>query len=85
VKGGIAKPRTYRENARRDYLNSEQQEQADRAQRNAIEGSFGIGKRRYGLGRIMMKLKETGETSISLIILVMNFKEAIKASFGLII
>jgi len=31
-----------------DNSYSDKQEQADRAQRNAIEGSFGTGKRRYG-------------------------------------
>lgn len=67
-----------------EKLYSEHQERADRAQRNAIEGSFGIGKRRYGLGRIMMKLKETSETSISLIILVMNLEKRLKLLLALL-
>jgi len=67
-----------------EKLYSEQQERADRAQRNAIEGSFGIGKRRYGLGRILMKLKETSETSISLIILVMNLEKRLKLLLSLL-
>ena len=40
--------------------------------RNAIEGKFGIGKIAYGLDRVMAKLKETAETSISLSFLAMN-------------
>jgi len=67
-----------------DNSYSDKQEQADRAQRNAIEGSFGTGKRRYGLGRIMMKLKETSETSISLIILVMNLEKRLKLLLSLL-
>jgi hypothetical protein len=67
-----------------DNSYSDKQEQADRAQRNAIEGSFGTGKRRYGLGRIMMKLKETNETSISLIILVMNLEKRLKLLLSLL-
>ncbi|MBU4270240.1 IS5 family transposase [Candidatus Dependentiae bacterium] len=54
------------------------QERADCAMRNAIEGSFGTGKRRYSLARIMMKLRETSETSISLIVLVMNLEKILK-------
>ena len=42
--------------------------------RNAIEGKFGQGKRRFGLGLIMAKLQETSETVIWLNILVMNRK-----------
>ncbi len=49
--------------------------------RNAIEGSFGTGKRRYGLNRIMSKLKETSETSINLIILLMNREKLLKDVF----
>lgn len=46
----------------------------DNAQRNAIEGKFGTGKRRYGLDLIMTKLKETSEVAIHLQFLVMNLE-----------
>ena len=40
--------------------------------RNAIEGKFGEGKRRFGLNRIMAKLDKTSQTTIAIIFLVMN-------------
>lgn len=46
--------------------------------RNAIEGKFGEGKRKYGIDRIMAKLKETGETVISLVFLVMNMERILR-------
>ena len=44
-----------------------------------IEGKFGQGKRRYGLGRIMSKLASTSETAISMVFLVMNIERWLKA------
>ncbi len=44
----------------------------DERERNAIEGKFGQGKRRFGLSRIMAKLQETSETAIAVSFLVMN-------------
>ena len=40
--------------------------------RNAIEGKFGEGKRRFGLNRIMAKLDNTSQTTIAITFLVMN-------------
>jgi len=44
------------------------QEYLDEKERNAVEGKFGEGKRRYGLGLIMACLRETSETVIVLCI-----------------
>jgi hypothetical protein len=52
------------------------QEYADEGVRNIVEGRFGVGKRRYGLDKIMTKLKETSETVIALIFMVMNLDGA---------
>jgi len=52
-------------------------EYADAGERNIVEGRFGIGKRRYGLNKIMTKLKSTSETSIALIFLMMNLDRII--------
>jgi transposase, IS5 family len=41
-------------------------------ERNPIEGKFGQGKTTYGLGRIKARLKETSESWIASIILVLN-------------
>lgn len=54
---------------------------ADEAIRNCVEGKFGQGKRRFGLGRIMAKLASTSATQISLSFLVMNLEMALKRFF----
>jgi IS5 family transposase len=46
--------------------------------RNSIEGKFGEGKHYYGLGRIMVKLKETSESVIMLQFLVMNLEQRLR-------
>lgn len=51
------------------------QRQQDEKDRIPVEGKFGNAKRRYGLNRIMAKGKETSETTISLIFLVMNLEK----------
>ena len=45
---------------------------SDERVRNAIEGKFGQGKRRFSLGLVMAKLPETSETVIAMNFLVMN-------------
>lgn len=49
--------------------------------RNAIEGKFGEGKRKYSLGRIMAKLENTSKTVIAVIILVMNLEKRLRLLF----
>ena len=44
----------------------------DERDRNAVEGKIGQCKRRFGLNRIMTKLKETSESSISAIFFAAN-------------
>lgn len=44
----------------------------DDLDRIAVEGRFGVAKRKYGLGLIKSKLRETSETDINLSILVLN-------------
>jgi len=51
----------------------------DEIARNAIEGKFGQGKRRFSLGRIMSKLAQTSESAIWIIFLVMNLERWLKA------
>jgi hypothetical protein len=46
--------------------------QLDPGERNPIEGKFGQGKTRYGLGLIKARLQGTSESLVSMIILVMN-------------
>ena len=61
-----------------------QQQREDERFRNAIEGKFGQGKRRFGLGRIMAKLSDTAESSIAITFLVMNLEQLLKQLFMLI-
>ena len=51
------------------------QREQDERDRIPVEGKFGTAKRRYGLNRILTKRKETSETTIALIILVMNLEK----------
>ena len=48
------------------------QAKEDERIRNAIEGKFGQGKRRFSLDRIMAKLDNTSQTAIAITFLVMN-------------
>ena len=54
---------------------------ADEAIRNQVEGKFGQGKRRFGLGLVMAKLAGTSAAQISLTFLVMNLELALKQFF----
>jgi hypothetical protein len=53
----------------------------DEIDRIAIEGKFGLGKRRYSLGRIMTKLDCTSKTAIVMCFLVMNLEKWLRAIF----
>ena len=57
-------------------------ERQDSAERNAIEGKFGEGKRRYGLDRIRARLAGTSLTVISLQMLVMNLERWLRVLFA---
>jgi len=53
----------------------------DASERNAIEGKFGEGKRKYGLGLIRARLASTSEAVISLQLLVMNLERRLRDLF----
>lgn len=59
-------------------LRKEQKEiqRQDEAVRNAVEGRFGVAKRKYKLDRIFTKIKASSETLIALIFMVMNLDKA---------
>ena len=52
---------------------------SDDAARNGIESPFGIGKRSYGLGRIMAKLRCTAESVIAMQFLLLNLDGRVRA------
>jgi len=49
--------------------------------RNAVEGKFGEGKRKYGLDRIYAKTKETAKSIIAMHFLVMNLERKLRVLF----
>ncbi len=51
--------------------------------RNAIEGKFGISKRRFSLNRVMAKLPHTSQTAIAITFLVMNLSTLLRQFFCL--
>jgi hypothetical protein len=53
----------------------------DEIDRIPIEGKFGQGKRRYGIGHLMTKLASTSETAIAMCFLVMNLEKWLAAIF----
>ncbi|EHQ90847.1 LOW QUALITY PROTEIN: transposase family protein [Desulfosporosinus youngiae DSM 17734] len=56
-------------------------ERMDAKMRNAVEGKFGEGKRKYGLDRVYAKLKETAECMISMQFFVMNLEHKLRVLF----
>ena len=57
------------------------QSRQDEAIRNRVEGKFGEGKRRYGLGRVMARLAGTSAAQIALTFLAMNLEQALRLLF----
>jgi hypothetical protein len=61
-----------------DAAENRKQVLADAALRNQIEGKFGVGKRRFSLGRVMAKLAPTAECTIAITFLVMNLERLLQ-------
>jgi IS5 family transposase len=58
------------------------QQRLDERVRVEIEGKFGVGKRKYSLGRVMAKLARTSETAIGIVFLVMGLEKAVRVLFS---
>lgn len=58
------------------------QERAEAGERNAIEGYFGTGKRRYGLDRLCCRLQTSSEAEIYMAILSMNLWKKLQSFFA---
>ena len=54
----------------------------DEKDRIPVEGKFGNAKRKYGLNRIMAKRADTSETTIAIIILVLNLERILSGFFS---
>jgi len=70
----LGRPRTMNAATAEQRQHDRQQAYDDAIARIAIEGKFGQGKRRFGLGRVMAKLALTSETMIEITFLVMNLE-----------
>lgn len=57
------------------------QQKEDEGIRNAVEGKFGVGKRRYGLERVMARLAESSQTVVGIVFLVMNLERWLSIPF----
>jgi len=68
----LGRPRIVSEATAEQVNHDQQQARDDATARMAIEGKFGQGKRRFGLGRLMAKLALTSETMMHSSFLVMN-------------
>jgi len=66
--------------ANADQLKQEKRQyRQDESDRNAIEGKFGQGKRRFSLSRVMAKLAKTSEVAIMVSFMVMNLEKILSA------
>ena len=65
------------------FVSDEKKKQAreDERIRNAIEGKFGVSKRRFSLNRVMAKLPHTSQTAIAITFLVMNLSTLLRQFF----
>jgi hypothetical protein len=75
----LGRPKVENDKNREEILKEKNQRHQDHIDRIAIEGRFGVGKRRYGLNRIKMKLSNTSETAIHIAALVMNLDKILEA------
>ena len=66
------------------FVSDEKKKQAqeDERVRNAIEGKFGVSKRRFSLNRVMAKLPHTSQTAIAITFLVMNLSTLLRQIFA---
>lgn len=82
----LGRPLQEREKNRERLRQQRRTEREDERTRIAVEGKFGEGKRRYSLDRIGTKLRETSESAIQLVFLVMNlmvlYRRKTKAFFA---
>ena len=68
----LGRPKKETEKNKEELKLEKKQRYQDDVDRIAVEGRFGVGKRKYGLGLIKAKLKETSESEIFLSVLMMN-------------
>jgi hypothetical protein len=77
----LGRPPKVTDENRKDLEAQHQIARQDERDRIAIEGKFGQGKRRFGLGRVMAKLAVTSECAIAVTFLVMNLEKWLRSHF----
>lgn len=75
---GRPKEKWESEKARREERRRRKHDEVDRI---AIEGQFGVSKRKYSLGRVMAKLTNTSDTVIGVVVLAMGLQRLLWAIF----
>ena len=70
---------------RKDNYYDKKIEYIDLCDRNEVEGKFGEGKRKYGLNRILTKLKETSECVINIAFIVSNLNKRLRSLIKVIL
>jgi len=78
----LGRPRKATPENQAELKAAQQLTRQDEIDRIPVEGKFGQGKRRFGLGRIMAKLAGTSATVITMNILVMNLEKLLKAALS---
>jgi hypothetical protein len=71
----LGRPKQVTDANRAELARARRQQCQDERDRNAMEGKFGQGKRRFTLDRIMAKLAETSEAVIMVSFIVMNLEK----------
>lgn len=66
---------------RKELAAEKKRRKSEQRRRNRIEGSFGVGRRRYGLGRVRTRLKETSETTICMTFFAMSIAAYLAVCF----
>jgi transposase, IS5 family len=80
----LGRPKKTNTESASDISNSKRIQKEDEIDRIAIEGKFGQAKRRFGLGRVMTKLKSTSQSAIALTFLVINLEKWLKLLYFLL-
>lgn len=78
----LGRPRKVTEVNKEDLRQEKLQLRQDEIDRIPVEGKFGQGKRRFGLGLIKSKLATTTKSSIHITFIVMNLEKWLKAIFS---
>ncbi|NEP82489.1 MAG: transposase [Okeania sp. SIO3B3] len=68
----LGRPKKVTDENREELLQKKKLRRQDELDRIAVEGRFGVAKRKFGLGLIKSKLQETNETDIHVSIFIMN-------------